>query len=301
MGFMNASVTLGVGPYATAMRAIGRPNPFGNIWFVSSVTGSNANGGTAPDIPFATLATAIAAAAAGDTIVLGPGHAETFTAVLTLSLAGLSIIGIGQGSLKPTITVNAAADGISVGAANIVIDNIHFAAPGTDEATAMINVAAAGCKLSNISGIGSQTSKNFVDCITIASGADDLTIQGLEIYNTTVAVNSFVSIEAAVARFRFYDSFCFGDVATAGVIDAATATQIHFRNVVIGVVGTTKPAATLDSNPTGLIERCKFSGTHATIATDANLGNAIRLFDVLVLEETDGSKQGVQIPAVDVD
>src|SRR5690606_32604769 len=119
--------------------------------------------------------------------------------------------------------------------------------------------------------------------------------------NTTVAVNSFVSIEAAVARFRFFNSFMFGDVATAGIIDAATATQMHWSGVTVGVVGTSKPAATLDSNPTGLIERCNFSGTVTTLASNAALGTGIRLFDVKVLEETGGAAQGALIPAVDSD
>jgi hypothetical protein len=203
--------------------------------------------------------------------------------------------------LKPTITVNGTIDGFNVTGANVLIDNIAFAAPATDEATAMINVAAANVTLRNISGIGSQTSKNFADCFTIASGADDLTMENIELYNSVVAVNLFLSIEAAVARFKLKNFFAFGNVATAGIIDSAAATQINWENVVVGVVETTKPAATLDSNPTGLIRQARFAGTHGTLATNANLGNAIRLFDVLVLEETDGSKQGVQIPAVDVD
>jgi len=274
---------------------------FGNVWYVDSVNGSNSNLGNSPTSPFATLAQAQTAASAGDTIIVAPASAFTLTAVLTLTKAGLSIIGLGNGTKKPTITVNAAADGLSLEAAGILIENFHFAAPGTDEATAMINIAAAGCTLRKISGIGSTTSKNFVDCFTLASGADDCTFEDVKVYNSVVAVNSFLSIEAAVARFRIRKFFAFGDVATAGIIDAATATHLDWEDVVVGVVGTTKPAATLDSNPTGLINRGRFAGTHATIATDAALGNAIRLFDVLVLEETDGSKQGAQIPAVDAD
>jgi hypothetical protein len=240
-------------------------------------------------------------ASRGDVVLVLPGYTETVTAAITVSVAGVSIIGIGNGALKPTITVNGTIDGINVTGANVLIENIAFAAPATDEATAMINVAAANVTLRNISGIGSQTSKNFVDCFTIASGADDLTMENIELYNSVVAVNSFLSIEAAVARFKLKNFFAFGNVATAGIIDAAAATLINWENVTVGVVGTTKPAATLDSNPTGLIRQGRFSGTSTTLATNANLGNAIRLFDVLVLEETDGSKQGAQIPAVDVD
>lgn len=252
---------------------------------------------------FSTISDALTncVASRGDVILVLPGYTETLTAALTVSKAGVSIIGVGNGSLKPQITVNGAVDGLNITGANVLVENINFAAPETDEATAMINVAAANVTLRNISGIGSKTSKNFVDCITVASGADDLTLENVKLNNSVVAVNSFLSIEAAVARMKIRGFRAFGDVATAGIIDAAAATHLDWEDVVVGVVGTTKPAATLDSNPTGIINRARFAGTHATIATNANLGNAIRLFDVLVLEETDGSKQGAQIPAVDAD
>lgn len=275
----------------------------GKVFYVNSSTGSDGNLGTDPDMPLATIGQAQTNAVAnrGDIVVVMPGYTETRTAALTLSKAGVTYVGLGTGSLKPTITGNGTIDAVNITGANIVFANFHFAAPETDAQTAFINVAGANVTLAGISGIGSKTGNNIVDCITIASGANDLTIDGLEIYNTTVAVNSFISIEAAVARLKLFNVFCFGDVATAGIIDGAAATQVHFKNVVVGAVGTAKPAATLDSNPTGLIENCKFSGTVTTLANNAALGNAIRLFNVWVLEETGGAAQGAQIPAVDAD
>lgn len=292
---------LGSGPYATILRSFGGINPFGNVWFVDTVNGSGGNDGKAPNTALATLQAAVAAAAAGDTIIVAAGSTCSLTAVLTISLAGLVILGVGYGTKRPIISLTGAVDAISLEAAGVVIDNFQVAAPLTDEATSMFNVAAAGCQIRNITGIGSASSKNFVDCITIASGGDDLLLQNIRIFNTNTAVNSFLSIEAAVARLTLRDVFFFGDVATAGIIDGAAATQIDWDGVVVGVVGSSKPAATLDSNPTGLIRRARFSGTSTTIATNAALGTGVRLFDVLVLEETDGSKQGALIPAADTD
>jgi hypothetical protein len=93
----------------------------------------------------------------------------------------------------------------------------------------------------------------------------------------------------------------FGDVATAGVIDAAKVDYLWLENVIVGVVGTTKPAVTLDSNPEGVAVGCKWAGTHTTIATNCNLGNLMRIFENRVLEETDGSAQGMILPVVDSD
>lgn len=274
----------------------------GNVWYVSSVLGSASNTGKDPQFPLATIAQAQSSATAsnGDVVIVMPGHAETLTAVLTLSKAGVTYIGLGSGTLKPTITINAAADAVSISGASVIFANFHFAAPETDEATAMVNIAASGVKVFDLSGIGSKTSKNFVDCITIASGSD-VEINGVDIRNTTVAVNSFISIETAVARLTLKNIFCFGDTATGGLIDGATATQLYMENVNIGTVGTTQPAAVLDSNPTGFAKNCNFAGTSTTLANNAALGTGLRLFDVKVLEETDGSKQGALIPAVDTD
>lgn len=250
-----------------------------------------------------TLASAMTGCVAnrGDVIVALPGYTETLTAVCSVAKAGVSIVGVGQGNLRPTITVNAAVDGISLDAASTRLQGFNFAAPETDSATAMVNITAAGCAVKDIRGIGSKTSKNFIDCITVATGADDLTIDGVQLFNTTVPVNSFLSIEAAVARLVVKNFYAFGDCVTAGIIDAATATQILLQDVTIGTVGTTIPGAILDSNPTGMAVRCNFAGTSTTLANNAALGTGLRLFDVKVLEETDGSKQGALIPAVDVD
>ena len=242
-----------------------------------------------------------ATANALDTVYLLPGYSETVTAQIDADKAGVRIVGLGFGSLKPTITGNGAIDAIDVSAANVKIENIHFAAPETDAQTSFINVDAAGCTLKDISGVGSQTAKNVVDCITVTANADDLTIDGLEIVNRTVAVNSFISLEGAASTVRLYNIFCFGDVATAGLIDAAKVDYLFMENVNIGVVGTTKPAATLDSNPEGYARNCNFAGTHGTLATNANLGNLMRLFDIKVEENTDGSSQGALIPAVVTD
>jgi hypothetical protein len=252
---------------------------------------------------FTSIADALDACVAsrGDVIHVLPGHAETITAAIDVDVAGVSIVGEGRGSLRPTITVNGAVDGLNISAASVSVSGLHFAAPETDEATAMINVSGAGVTISDITGIGSQTSKNFVDCITIASGANDLTISNVKIYNSVVAVNSFLSIEAAVARLSLIDIRFFGDVATAGIIDAAAATHVFLENVRVAVVGTTKPAVTLDSNPTGMARNCFFSGTSTTLATNANLGNVMRSDNIKVLEETNNSASAAIIPAVDTD
>lgn len=240
-------------------------------------------------------------ASAEDIVYVLPQYSETITAQIDMDTAGVKLIGLGSGSLRPTITGNGTIDCFDVSAANVLIQNIGFAAPETDAQTSFINVDAADCTLKDIYGIGSQTAKNVVDCITVTANANDLTIDGVEFWNSTVAVNSFLSLEGAASRVKIKNFFAFGDVATAGIIDGAKIDYLYLDNVNVGVVGTTKPAVTLDSNPEGFAKDCNFAGTHGTLATNADLGNLMRLFNIRVLEETDGSAQGALIPAVDSD
>jgi len=264
---------------------------------------SNSFTGTSPLEPLSTLAGARGKCTASrcDTIMIYPGHSETVTAAIALSVAGVTIIGVGNGTLKPTFIGNAADDVFNVSGNNVTVDNVHFGAPLTDAQTSFIDVVGTNCTLRNISGVGSVATENVVDCITVTATADDLLIEDLYLYNSVVAVNSFISLEGAASRVTLRRCYCFGDVATAGMIDAAKIDYLFMEDVQIGVVGTTKPAATLDSNPEGMARNCFFAGTHATLASNAALGNLMRLDNIKVLEETDASTSAAIIPAVDTD
>lgn len=98
----------------------------GNYWFVDSVHGSNGNPGSF-DAPFASLSTAITAAAANDIIVLAPGHAETISAAagIAVSKNGLQIIGEGTGNQRPTFTfATSAAATMTIAGNGVSIQNI---------------------------------------------------------------------------------------------------------------------------------------------------------------------------------
>jgi len=282
------------------------------VFYVSNATtglpeggkgGSDGNSGLSPLEPLATIDGAIGKCLAGrgDMILVLPSHAETVTAAITMDVAGVQLIGLKKGNQRPVITGNGAIDALTITAADCMVQGLHFAAPETDEQTAMINIAAADCVVRDITGVGSQTAKNVVDCFTLTSAANNCLIEDIWIENRVVAVNSFLSFEGAASTVRVKRFEAFGDVVTAGVIDAAAIDYLQLEDLQIAVVGTTKPAITLDSNPEGLARNCFFAGTHGTLATNANLGNLMRLDNIKVTEETNGSASAAIIPAVDVE
>lgn len=275
----------------------------GKTFYVDSVRGSNGNSGSDPDFPFATIAQAQSAATAsmGDVVIIKPGYTETRTSALTLSKAGVSYYGLGNGSLKPTITGNGTIDAVDITAANIVFDGFHFAAPETDAQTAAINLAAGsdGAIVRNITGVGSQTAKNVVDMITIVAAANDVTIENVSFYNATVAVNSFLNIEGAVSNLTVKNFHSLGEVVAGGIIDGGAVTNLRLEDSTILVTGTSKSAIVLDSNPTGVAIRVYARGTNTTLASNVNYGNALSLFECRTAEDL--AVQGAIIPAADTD
>ena len=250
---------------------------------------------------FTTITAAYAACVAdrGDNILIHPAYTETVTAVKTLSKAGVSIIGLGKGTKRPTITGNGTIDVFSITGAGTTLENIIFPAPETDNQTADVNVAAAGVTLRNLYSIGSQTAKNKTDIITVASGGDDLLVEGCVAYNTVVDCVSWLSLEAAVARPIIRNCVIQGTFSTAALMDEAIATLVTVQNCLLKNIKAATAVVSFASNSTGVMSFCHVSGRHTTIASNIATGTGIDFFEVYATEEA--AKNGMLLPAVDAE
>lgn len=115
----------------------------GAIQWVDTINGDNANAGTLPEMPVATLAQAVTNSAANGVIVIGAGSAESLGVSQAISLAGLSIFGCGTGNSRPRYTCTGAVDMFDIGAAGVWIEGFYFPA-STAAATARINMQNTG-------------------------------------------------------------------------------------------------------------------------------------------------------------
>lgn len=129
-------------------------NP-GNTWWVGNgpsliagvVGGADGNPGTFSK-PFATLQRALdmASQATGDIIFIKPGHKESIPNATTLAItkAGVAIVGLGSGNLRPTFTFNTAATAnIPVRVAAASLQNCLFVANFADIASMFTAVSAS--------------------------------------------------------------------------------------------------------------------------------------------------------------
>ena len=126
----------------------------GNIFWVGKTpegqAGSNGYDGTY-NWPFATIDFAVGKCAAnhGDIIVVKAGHTETVSAAgtITVDIAGVSIIGLGTGADRPSITFGTVVGAsMLISAASITVENI-VGISGLDALTNPFNVTGSDCHL----------------------------------------------------------------------------------------------------------------------------------------------------------
>lgn len=180
----------------------------GKVFWVngSSVVGENSTGGSDGNKgnykqPFATIDYAIGQckASRGDIIAVFPGHSETVETDggIACDVAGVAIIGLGVGSLRPKIVLDtAAAAAVTVSAANVTISNVIFEASFADVTNA-IDVTANDFTLDRCHFQEEGADLNFVDYVSAtgaANTADGLTITNCSGYGIDAAINSPLNI-----------------------------------------------------------------------------------------------------------
>lgn len=179
----------------------------GSIFFVSSVTGSAGYPGTSDELPLATIDAAINKCTAnkGDVIYVLPGHAETIAAAagIDADVAGISIIGLGSGSLKPTITLGTATTAdIDIDAANITFKNLRFVSDINDLAVVLdVNEDYFTCIDCDFV---SSSTKECINYVNIATTKDNFVFKGCKFYQPTDPDGT--DGNAATGCFYFVDS-----------------------------------------------------------------------------------------------
>jgi len=230
----------------------------GNVFFVDSnalATGTTSSYGMHPDKAIADVesAEALCTASQGDVIFVLPGHSETITDETTMDSAGISVLGLGQGSARPQFTQAVAGDCFALDAANVVLDNLYFneatTAPASGGAT--IDINAANCKVSNCHfDIGSTN----LESITITGDGDGAEIVGCTFVVTANGADAAIEIEAIVTEVLIHNCRFFGGTDTngwdTGAINSGVAqTQCE----VVGNRFTYGPAIIFTAAATGMI------------------------------------------------
>ena len=241
----------------------------GNVWFVDD-SGSNGNSGTDKDNPFATIDYAIGRCTAnhGDVIIVMPGHTEDIAAAggIAVDVAGVSIIGLGNGGDRPKITFSETASTMTITAAACTLRNLVFSAIRAEVVTA-IAISTAGdytsfesCEFSENANDGTH---NYVNTITLATGANHLSWKDCMFIGADANNDAFIT---GVTHDGFIVENCifYENAAQATVVGLITATEnitnmriknCDFMSQKDGAIAIDLTGATNG----GTISRCNFS------------------------------------------
>ncbi len=196
----------------------------GKVFFVGSVTGSATASGRSPILPLTTLNLAVAkcTANAGDVIYLLPKHAETIsTAALSpaLSVAGVRVIGLGEGEQRPTFTLTHVDAEVDVSAADVSLKNILIKT-GVDSQKIMLDINSTDCRVEDCEFREGSALQSLVAIDITGAGAnacDRAKIVNCRIVQTADGPNAGIELGEVADEVEIRGCFIDGDYANAGI------------------------------------------------------------------------------------
>jgi hypothetical protein len=244
----------------------------GSVFYVDSVTGADTNDGTSVDTALATIDAAVGKCTAnkGDVIYVLPGHNEGITAVaaIDLDVAGISVIGLGRGSNKPTIDFDHADASVAIGADNVRIENIRFRVSANAVTNGLLVEAAAdsyqivGCEF----GWPETATDEFALAIQIMAGCNDGLIEGCLFAAGAQAAVAAIKLTGASDNIIIRNNRFTGAHSTAminGITTLSTNLLIHGN---IMQQGATEPGIEMLTGTTGIISNNYIASNLATKA-----------------------------------
>lgn len=236
----------------------------GNVFFVHSAAtgaGDTSIKGLTPDSPFATLAYAFSSdrVASGDTVYVMPGHTETVNSAgdITMDIAGVTVVGLGRGSSRPTFTyaTDTAATWL-ITAANVTVKNVLITCTGTIDVANAITITAADVALVDVDVRDSAATSQFADPIIVSTGGDRCRLERVRVFShaTGDAAQSAILLAAAVVDVEIIDHYSDGLFATGNIESTAAALNTVIRNPVTRQRHATRDAGiNLHASNTGFI------------------------------------------------
>lgn len=235
-------------------------------------------------------AVGLCTANAGDVILVLPGHTETISSAsaLALDVAGVTILGLGNGDNRPTFTLDTATSAtVAVSAANITVKNMIFTANFADIAAVFTLTTAKNFKIDGCYFKATATNMNFltiVDTNTTDNDAD-----GLEVVNSVwiepdLATLQVVKMDGSNARVTISRNYvnvgvlnntatllaiAAGKIATSARIEDNEVYRLNTDTATGGLLVTTN-----QSTNTGIIARnfAQHADTAAEILVTASSG-----------------------------
>ena len=282
--------------------------PGKTFWVGSNVTGAtdSTSYGQNPGAPFATLDYAVAACTAsrGDTIYLMPGHNEgKANAQWDIDSAGVSVIGLGRGTMRPMFDFDHANASMNIGASNVSVKNIVLRSSITDVLIGIdVEAASTDTLLEDIEVIPGEDAAgadDFAAGIELKAGCTRTIIRGFKYSNdaSTAGDVSPIHMNGVSDRVLIEDFWidATGAGLTAGIVGTGNSTRTLIRNGVITCDA--EPGIECAAAHTGIISNVLVFSDLGTIAA-AVVADGMARHNVQYIEVGPESGEVVGTPSI---
>lgn len=276
----------------------------GNRFYVHHSGSTSTSAGRNPDVPISTIDAAIGLCTAnqGDIIYVMPGHAESVIAAagIACDVAGVSIIGLGNGENRPVVTLSTADTAtVTVSAANVLIKNIVFKA-AVDSLAVVIPVTGAGATIEDCEFLEGSSIQYLIG-VNLGTGSDRATVRRCYFKSVAVGANSAIKIAAAVDRVSIIGCEVFGDFADACVHNPTgnVATRLRIDDNVLTNLQSGDHAIELVSACTGVINRNIVNSTLAAAGGATSIDGGSCFMNLNYGVDATADVQGILNPVAD--
>lgn len=234
----------------------------GKEYYCSSVNGDDNRIGRSVATSVATIDKALSLMTANqdDVLYLLPGHAETVSAAagIVFDVAGITVIGIGEGTLQPKITLDTiiSAD-IDITAANVTIENVAFSANFAD-ITAAIDVNADDFTMRRCKFLETAAAMNALIWIqdALVTDSDRITIENCYALARDVENTHFINFAGTGDGHVIKGNTLIGDWGTMAIGGAGIITNVVIVDNIISNAATDNDACiNLAATTTGIVMR----------------------------------------------
>lgn len=172
----------------------------------------------------------------GDVILVAQGHAETFIAqALDVDVIGVTIVGCGRGSLRPTITYTHANGEVAIGADNVAIYNMRFISSvtgvlmGMEVEDGVDYFLLSGCEFTDAGdAVGTD---EFVEAVNFVNDNTGCTIENCRFNAKAAGAASAIMLDADTDQLTIRNCDIRGDYSVACIAgDTTASTDILIQN-----------------------------------------------------------------------
>jgi len=202
-------------------------------------------------------------ASRGDVIYVMPGYTETISAAgggFNLDVAGVAVVGLGSGALKPTFTQGTVVGAdINLSADDTSIRNLRFVC-GLANHTKALDVTGADITIDGCEFLGTIASTSYITPILSSNTAFGLTIKNC-LFNNDSSIVGTVMTDAAGSAISFdgdnttiIDNHILGLFAVTGILNVTTASEGNLiaRNKIFNESSAAAGGISLKALTTGL-------------------------------------------------